>query len=183
MTRAVEYADDQVAGRDALFFGNSRNIFSYCLVEIDDVRRIAWAYRNLVHIHVGGVKQIAFFRHGQHSKCIRTGLGSNCSAFERIERDVDPWAFADCSADFFADKQHRRFVALAFADDHGAVHIKFVECRAHRFDGGVVCRFFVAATDQFGGGNRGGLGHADHFENQYAVKDLACCGHVIFLAV
>ena len=41
-------------------------------------------------------------------------------------------------ADFFADVEHGRFVALAFADDDLAAHRHGVHDLAHGFDGDVV---------------------------------------------
>src|SRR5581483_11876682 len=39
------------------------------------------------------------------------------------------------AADFFADVEHRRFIALAFTDDHASAHGHRVHDLAHRFDG------------------------------------------------
>ena len=73
-------------------------------------------------------------------------------------------------ADLLPDIEHRRLVALAFADHHGAVDVERVESLAHGFHRGGVGGFLVAATDQLAGGDRGSLGHADHFEHEDAVQ-------------
>ena len=74
-------------------------------------------------------------------------------------------------ADLFADVEHRRLVALALADHHGAVHRQLVERGAHRLDRGGIGGFLVAAADQVRRGDRRGLGDADHFEDEDAVED------------
>ena len=81
------------------------------------------------------------------------------------------------AADLFADEQHRRLVALAFADDDGAIEIERVERVAHRLDGGGVGGLFVAAADQLGAGDGGVFGDADHFEDENAVEGRAGGGH------
>jgi hypothetical protein len=102
-----------------------------------------------------------------------TGLGTDRGAFQRIERDVDLGAGALGRADLLADEQHRRLVALALTDDDGPVHVELVERGAHRLDGGGVGRLLVAAADQLGSGDRRRFGHADHFEDEDAVEDVA----------
>ena len=123
MTRAVEYANDEFAWSYTLFLGNCIHIFSNRFVEVDDVGRVTRANRNLVHVHIGCIEKIALFGNGQYSQCVWSGLCRNRCALKRIERDVDAWASADGGADFFANKQHGRFVAFAFAYDNRAIHI------------------------------------------------------------
>src|SRR5690606_28091992 len=60
----------------------------------------------------------------------------------------------------FADIEHRRFVALAFADDDAALHRHGVERRAHGVDGGLVGGLLIAPAGQLGGRDRGGDRHA-----------------------
>ena len=84
-------------------------------------------------------------------------------------------------ADLLADVEHRRFVALAFADHDGAGDRQRVERLAHGFDGGVVGGMFVAAADLFGGSNRCGFGHAHRFEREGAIQWPAC--HAFSLGV
>ena len=47
-----------------------------------------------------------------------------------------------------ADIEHRRFVALALADHHGAADGQRVERAPHGIDGGLVGGLLVAAPDQ-----------------------------------
>ena len=80
--------------------------------------------------------------------------------------------------DLLADIEHRRLVALALADHHGAVDLERVERRAHRLDRGMIGRFLVAATDELRRGDRRRLGHPDHFEHQHAIENRACLDHI-----
>ena len=103
-------------------------------------------------------------------------------AFQRIERDVDLRPGSLRAADLLADIEHRRLVALALADHHGAVDLERVERLAHRFDCGSVGGLFVAPPDQLRRGDRGCLGHADEFEDEDAIEHAGtlgtCCVHV-----
>ena len=76
------------------------------------------------------------------------------------------------TADLLADIEHRRFVALAFADDDGAVDGKIVERVAHGFDGGVVGGAFVAAADLARRLNGGRFRDTHRFESELAVHGL-----------
>ena len=126
MAWAVEDADDQFMRRHAFFGGDRGNIFRNGFVEIDNVWRIARPDGDLVHVDIGGVEQIAFFGHGEHGQRIRASLCGYGGAFQRIKGDVDFWASANGRANLFTNKQHRRLVAFAFANDDGAVHVKCV---------------------------------------------------------
>ena len=86
-------------------------------------------------------------RHRDHGERIGQALGGNRRPFERVERDIDLGAVA--SADFLADKQHRRFIAFAFADHHGAGDIETVERIPHRIDGDLIGHPFVTTSDPF----------------------------------
>ncbi len=63
-------------------------------------------------------------------------------------------------ADLLADVQHRRFVALAFADDDRAVDRHRVHLAAHRFDGHLVGAMAIALAHRVGAGNGGLFGDA-----------------------
>jgi hypothetical protein len=81
-------------------------------------------------------------------------------------------------ADLLADIEHRRLVALAFADHDGAVHSSCVQRSAHRFDGGMVGRLLIAAPDQLRGRNRRRFGDPHHFQNEHAIERAACRHHL-----
>ena len=73
-------------------------------------------------------------------------------------------------ADLLADIEHRRLVALALADDDGAVDVEAVERRAHGVDGGLVGGLLVAAAHQPRGGHGRRLGDAHRLQRQVAVQ-------------
>ena len=148
MARPVKHADDNVARLNPFGGCDCLDVFGRALGEVDDPFGIAWADRQLVHIDVGRVEQVAFLGHGQHGERIGSGLGGDRGAFQRIERDVDLGAGALGRADLFADIEHRRFVALALADHYGSVHRQLVERGAHRFDRSMVGSLLIAAPDQ-----------------------------------
>ena len=137
----------------------------------------AGADRDLVHVDVGRVQEIALLGDGEHGERVGPGLGGDGRALERIERDVDFGTAALGRSDLFADEQHRRFVALAFADDHGAVHRQLVQGGAHRLDRGGVGGFLVAAADQRRGRDCRRFGDPHHFENKDTVEDRAGDDH------
>ena len=164
-------------GCDALGLGQRRHILGRRAVEADGARRIARPDRQLFHVDVGRVEQAPGFGDRQHRQRVGAGLGGDGGAFQRIERDVDLGAGALLGPDLFADIEHRRFVALALADHHGAIHRQLVQRRAHRFDRRRIGRLFIAPPDQAGGGDRRRFGHAHHLEDKNAVENIGCLNH------
>jgi hypothetical protein len=81
-------------------------------------------------------------------------------------------------ADLLADIEHRRLVALALADDDGAVELELVEGTAHRLDRGLIGSAFVAAPDQPGSRHRRRLGHPHHLQHQQAIEYVTCMHHI-----
>ena len=80
---------------------------------------------DLFHVAVGRVQQAAAFGGGQHRDGAGRAGGAQVGAFQGIDGDIDFGNFGavgKLGADFFADVEHGRFVALAFADDDGAAH-------------------------------------------------------------
>ncbi len=59
------------------------------------------------------------------------------------------------------DVEHRRLVALAFADHHPAVDLDLVQRRPHGLDRHVVGMHLVAVAHGLGGGDRRPFGDAD----------------------
>ena len=104
--------------------------------------------------------------HRDDGERIGRALGGDGGALERIERDVD---LGPAGADLLADIEHRRLVALALADHHGAVDGERVERAAHGVDRGLVGRLLVAAAHQLGGRQRRRFGDAHRFEREIAV--------------
>ena len=64
-------------------------------------------------------------------------------------------------ADLLADVEHRRLVALAFADDDGAVDRHRVHLAAHRLDGHLVGAVAIALAHGVGAGDGGLFGDAE----------------------
>ena len=148
MARTIEHADDDVARLDTLGSGHGLNVFGGRLCQVDDPLGIAGTDGQLVHIDVGRIEQAPFLRRGQHRQRVGTGLGGNRRAFERVKRNIDLGALALRPADLFADEEHGRLVAFAFADDDRAIHVECVEGLAHRFHGCGIGSLLVAAADE-----------------------------------
>ena len=72
-----------------------------------------------------------------------------------------------------ADEQHRRLVALALADDDGAVERQLVQRVAHGGNGSGVGCLFVAPADHARSADRCIFRHTDHFEHEDPVEDMA----------
>ena len=73
-------------------------------------------------------------------------------------------------ADLLADEQHRRLVALALADHHGAVDRQLVELAPHGVDRGLVGGLLVAAAAQPRRRHRRALGHAHDLDREDALQ-------------
>ncbi len=70
-------------------------------------------------------------------------VGDQVRPFDRIDGDVDLFAAA---ADFLADEEHRRLVALAFADDDASGDLHLAERFAHLLDRRAVGGVALAAA-------------------------------------
>ena len=99
-------------------------------------------------------------------------------SFERIDGDVDlvethGFRAGDVlrvhHADFFADVEHRRFVALALADDDRPADVQRVERLAHGVDRRLIRALFVAAAHQARRSHRRRLGEADRLQADVAI--------------
>ena len=158
------------AGCHALGLGEIADVLLRRRVEIDHALGIAGADRDLVHVDVGRVEQRAALGHRHGGDRARHVLGAQRRAFERIDRDID--LRPGLAPDLLADEQHRRLVALALADHHGAVDRQLVELAPHGVDRRLVGRLLVAAAAQARGRDRGALGHAHDLERQDALEHL-----------
>jgi hypothetical protein len=63
--------------------------------------------------------------------------------------------------DLLSDVQHRRFVALALADDDRPVDRHGVHFAAHRFDGHLIGAVAIPLAHRVGAGNGGLFGDAE----------------------
>ena len=113
------------------------------------------------------MQQAALLGRRQHRDRVGGSSRAQIRAFERIHGDVDfvPLAMA---VSFFlsqphllTDVQHRRFVALALADDDRAVDRHRVHLAAHRFDGHLVGAMAITLAHRVGAGNGGLFGDAE----------------------
>ena len=76
----------------------------------------------------------------------------------------------EVAANFLTDKEHGRFIALAFADNDGSVHVKLVKRFAHSFYSGGIGGFFIPAPDELRSCDGSGFGDAHHFKDEDAIK-------------
>ena len=171
MARAIEDHGGDGLRLHALGLGKIVDVFAGRRVEIDDAIGITGADRDLVHVDVRRVQERTLFGHGDGCDGAGHVLGAQSGAFERIDSNVD---FEPAlGADLLADKQHRRFVQLALADDDGAVDRQFVELAPHGVHGGLVGGFFFSAPAQPRRVDRRTLGHAYDLHRQNALQHHA----------
>jgi class 3 adenylate cyclase len=77
---------------------------------------------------------------------------------------------AGVHADLLANEQHRRLVALAFADHNGALDRQLVELAPHRVDRGLVGLFLLAVAAQPCRRYRRALRHPHDLERENAFE-------------
>ena len=169
MAVAIERADDQVGDLALLGAREVAQVLEHGGVEVDDVGRQAGADGDLVHVDVGRVQEVAALGQRHDGERVRTGLGGQRGAFERVDGDVHRRA---AGADALADVEHRRLVHLALADDDRAVDGDAVEGAAHRLDGGAVGLVLLAQAHPARGAARGGLGDAHQVKRQVAIAGV-----------
>ena len=130
----------------------------------------------LLHVRVGRVEQAAALRNRHDGDRVGQAVGDEVRAFDRIDRDVD---LAAAASDFFADVEHRRFVALALADNDAPGDLHLAERLAHLFDGGAVGGVAFAAPHPARSGQRRAFGHFHEVERmgrvvQHRARNRAC---------
>ena len=118
------------------------------------------------------MQQPALARRREHGDGVRLAGGAEVRALERIDGDVHGGQRAPrelrlrAHADLLADVEHRRFVALTFADDDRAVDRDRVERLAHRLDRDLVRLVPVALAHGVGAGDRRLLDDAEEVERE-----------------
>ena len=130
----------------------------------------------LVQVGVRGVDQAARLGRGEDRDGVGLPVGDEVRALERVDRDVDVGpgvAPAPCPADLLADVEHRRLVALAFADDDRAGELDLVHRPAHGLDRGLVGAVVIPATHVARGCDGRGLGDADHLEREQLFHQVS----------
>ncbi len=174
MTRAIEDHDHEVFHIAIHGFGDLAQVFGWRRIEA----HAAFAERtddDLFHVAVGCVQQSAFFGNSEHGNCTRRAGGAEVRAFEGIDRDVDfrnVCSVGKFGADTFADVEHRRFIAFAFANHDRAVHGNGVHDFAHAFSSDFVREMAVALTHGAGRCNRGLFHDTQELEREVAFNVL-----------
>ena len=174
VARAVENDDDKVFDPSVQALRDGMEVVGHRSVEVDG----AFTGRpddNFFHVEIGRVQQAAGLARGEDDDGVRFAGGAEVRAFEGIDRDYDLGILTGfvlcCGADFLSDEEHRRFVAFAFADHYGAVHVDGVHLRAHRLDSHVVGLVAIAETHGVCGGDGGAFDNAQKFQAKRFFHD------------
>ena len=129
----------------------------------------------LLHVEVGGVQQAPFVRRGEHGQRVVIARAAQIRAFERIDRDIHlrqrpvlPAVGAPLPH-LLADIQHRRLVALAFADDDGAVDRDGIERAPHGADSRFVGLVAIALAHGVASADRRLFDDAEEFEREVGI--------------
>src|SRR5208283_4991844 len=157
VTRAIENHDNQIFHVAVEALGDGLQVIGDGGVELHGAFA-GWADDNFFHVQIGGVEEASLFAGGEHGDGIGRAGGAEIGAFERVNGNIhrreNGLGRVLGEADFFADVEHGRFVAFAFADGDGAVHFHLVHGFAHGFDGDFVG--FVAIAKSHGAGGSDG---------------------------
>ena len=158
----LEHDHGQVADLTPQSLRDAFEVVAHRCVEIDG-SLCRGPDHDLVHVDVGGVQQASALRGGEDSDRSRCAVGAEVGAFERVHSDVDRGnsLLAAARTELLADEEHRRLVALAFADDDAAVDLDFAEAGAHRFGRQLIGAVTVAHPHGPGRRDRGYLGDLD----------------------
>ena len=166
VARPIEHNHGQVLEVVALRGGDALQILFDRPVEVDRGGGPR-ADRDLLHVRVRGVEEMAALGEGDHREGVRPAVRDRVGAFQGIERNVDLGTFS--RADRLADVEHRRFVPLPLADDDRALNVHDVEDPPHRRDGGLIGGVLVSASHPAGGRERGRLGDTHQLEAEVSI--------------
>src|SRR5690606_37922667 len=124
----------------------------------------------LLHVRVGGLEQAAAFGDGDDRDGVVHHAGGDAGAFHRVDGDVDVPGVLASPTDTFADVEHGRLVAFAFADDDLAVDVELVQDPPHGVDTCLVDEIGVALA-RYPAGRDGRLfGDAHGVEHQRPLE-------------
>ena len=121
------------------------------------------------------MEQPAAVRRSEHGDRVRRAGGAQVGPLDRIDGDVhlvEPHELQPVEIlrvdepDLFADVQHRRFVALAFADHDRPVDRHRVHHLPHRLDGRLIGFVAVALAHRVRARDRGLLDDAEELERE-----------------
>src|SRR6201987_130149 len=162
VARAVENDDDEVFDVAVEALGNGLQVVRNGGVEFNSAFA-RWPDDDFFHVKIGRMEKAAFFAGSKDGNGVRRPSGAEVGALKGVHGGFGAWTNSHGSAvveaDFFADVKHGSFVALAFTDDDGAIHLDLVHGGAHGFDGHFIGLVAVAKTH---GASRGDGGILDH---------------------
>ena len=122
------------------------------------------------------MEQPALLRRREHGNRTRRTGRTEVRAFKRVNRDVDlrstqpaPPVHDIRETDFLADEEHRRFVALAFADDDCPVDGDRIELAAHCHHRRLVGLMAVSLAHRVGTGDGRLLDDTEKIEGEVGV--------------
>ena len=148
MTGTFQDTDSDVFGGASFGLGQGFDTLCWCHVQCHRIRGKSWSNGQFFHIGIRRVQHGSAWAHGNHGQCVWHVFRRERCALKRIKRDIN--ARSRPCADFFANKEHGRFVTLAFADDNDTCDVQFIQLLAHRVHGRLIGCFFITATNQIG---------------------------------
>ncbi len=172
VTRAVEHDHDQVVDAPLQATGDVLEVVGDRGIQIDRVLA-GRPDHDFFHVAVGRIQQTTFLRRRQHRDCTGSARRAQIGAFEGIDSDIDLRdlaAIGKFGADFLADVEHGRFVALAFANDDIAAHGDGVHRLPHGLGCDLVCQLAIAGAHGARGRDSRLLDHAQEFKREIAFN-------------
>ena len=118
------------------------------------------------HVGVGRLKQAAFFGDGDDRDRVADQARGDVRSLDRVDGDVYSPGVRPGPAYSFADVEHRRFVALALANDDFTVDVEFVQHAAHGVGARLVDQVRVALARHPARGDGRLFGDAHRVEDE-----------------
>src|SRR6185295_18680724 len=117
VARTVEHHHGEIAHPALEGGGDVAQVLRHQRVDVDGAAG-GGADDELLHVDVGSVEQAAALGGGEHGDRVRSAGGAEVRPLQGIDGDVhaDGAILVPLRADLLADVEHRRLVALAFAD-------------------------------------------------------------------
>ncbi len=168
VARAIEDHGGQIAHLDPLGLGDGGEVVRGAPADVDRAAGLG-ADGDLVHVGVGGVEELAVLGHRDHGQRVGRPVRDQVRPLQGIDGDVDLRRVGGAVPDRLADVEHRRLVALPFADDDPAAQVHEAERLSHRLRGRAVGALPIAASDEAGGRQRRRLGYPNDLESQVSV--------------
>ena len=108
------------------------------------------------------MEKVSVIGHGDHGQRVGSAVGANRRPFQRIQGDVH---LRPAGTDLLTDIEHRRLIALPFANDDSAIDGKGIEGTAHRIHRRLVRRLFIASPGELGTAQSRRLGNTNSFQS------------------